>query len=44
MAADRSYVGFADIMDRGTRYVWGPEAADYTPISPVWVAVFERKA
>jgi hypothetical protein len=29
--------------DRGTRYVWGPEAADYTPIWPVWVAVFERK-
>ena len=44
MAADRSYVGFADIMDRGTRYGWGPEAADYTPISPVWVVVFERKA
>lgn len=37
-------VGFADIMDRGTRYVWGPDAADYTPTSPVWVAVFERKA
>ena len=36
-------VGFADIMDRGTRYVWGRDAADYTPVSPVWVAVFERK-
>ena len=37
-------VGVADIMDRGTRYVWGREAAAYTPLSPVWVAVFERKA
>jgi 4-amino-4-deoxy-L-arabinose transferase-like glycosyltransferase len=37
-------VGIADIMDRGTRYVWGPDAEDYTPTSPVWVAVFERKA
>ena len=36
-------VGFADIMDRGTRYVWGRDAVDYAPISPVWVAVFERK-
>jgi hypothetical protein len=37
-------VGIADIMDRGTKYVWGPDAEDYTPTSPVWVAVFERKA
>ena len=37
-------VGVADIMERGTRYVWGPDAADYTPTSPVWVAVFERRA
>ena len=37
-------VGVADIMDRGTRYVWGREAAAYTPLSPVWVAVFERKS
>lgn len=36
-------VGIADIMDRGTRYVWGSDATDYTPTSPVWVAVFERK-
>jgi hypothetical protein len=37
-------VGVADIMERGTRYVWGPDAADYNPMSPVWVAVFERRA
>jgi 4-amino-4-deoxy-L-arabinose transferase-like glycosyltransferase len=37
-------VGLADITDRGTKYVWGPEAATYTPRSPVWVAVFERRA
>ena len=37
-------VGLADITEGGTRYVWGPEAATYTPTSPVWVAVFERKA
>jgi 4-amino-4-deoxy-L-arabinose transferase-like glycosyltransferase len=37
-------VGFADITDRGTTYVWGAAAAVYTPTSPVWVAVFERKA
>jgi 4-amino-4-deoxy-L-arabinose transferase-like glycosyltransferase len=36
-------VGIADIIDRGTRYVWGRDAEDYTPTSPVWVAVFERK-
>lgn len=41
---DFERVGLADIMDRGTRYVWGRDAADYTPTSPVWVAVFERKA
>lgn len=37
-------VGLADITDRGTTYVWGPDAATYTPTSPVWVAVFERRA
>ena len=37
-------VGLADITDRGTTYVWGPAAATYVPASPVWVAVFERRA
>ena len=37
-------VGLGDITDRGTTYVWGPEASTDTPKSPVWVAVVERRA
>jgi len=37
-------VGFGDITDRGTTHVWGSEASTDTPKSPVWVAVFERRA
>ncbi len=36
-------VGLADIGDGQTTYVWGPEAAVYTPKSLVWVAVLQRK-
>jgi hypothetical protein len=36
--------GFGDITDRGRTHVWGPEASTDTPKSPVWVAVFERRA
>jgi len=43
-AADCERVGFGDITDRGTTHVWGPEASIDTPTSPVWVAVFERRA
>lgn len=37
-------IGFVDITDRGTTYVWGAAAAAYVATSPVWLAVFERKA
>jgi len=42
-AARPRFVVLVNVADRGTRYVWGHEAAAYTPTSPVWVAVFERK-
>ena len=38
-------VGFVEIVSpEQTRYVWGAEAAVYTPRSDVWLAIFERKA
>jgi Dolichyl-phosphate-mannose-protein mannosyltransferase len=37
-------VGFVEIISAAqTRYVWGPEAAVYTPRSDIWLAIFERK-
>ena len=41
---DFDRVGFVDITDHGTTYVWGGDAAGYVPRSLVWLAVFERKA
>jgi hypothetical protein len=37
-------VGIVEIVSLGqTRYLWGPEAAAYTPSSDAWLAIFERK-
>jgi hypothetical protein len=37
-------VGIVEIVSLGqTRYLWGPEAAAYTPRSDAWLAIFERK-
>src|SRR5206468_1440307 len=37
-------VGVVDIVSpRETRYVWGPEAAGYTPRSDAWLAIYERR-
>lgn len=37
-------VGIVEIVSLGqTRYLWGPEAAGYTPRSDAWLAIFERK-
>jgi hypothetical protein len=37
-------VGVADIISRDvTRYRWDEAARDYTPESPLWVAVLRRK-
>jgi len=37
-------VGTVELVSLGrTTYLWGPEAATYTPRSDNWVAIFERK-
>jgi 4-amino-4-deoxy-L-arabinose transferase-like glycosyltransferase len=36
-------VGFVDITDRGTTYVWDAAAPQYKPTSLVWLAIFERR-
>ena len=41
---DFERVGIADIVSRDvTRYRWDDAARDYTPESPLWVAVFRRR-
>jgi hypothetical protein len=41
---DFERVGIADIVSRDvTRYRWDEAARDYTPESPLWVAVFRRR-
>ena len=38
-------VGVADIYSKNdTKFVWGPEAAAYTPVSKNLMYVFQRKA
>ncbi len=37
-------VGVVEILSLGqTRYLWGPEAATYTPRADAWLAIFERR-
>jgi hypothetical protein len=37
-------VGVVEIVSlRQTRYLWGPEAAAYTPRSEAWLMILERR-